>query len=280
LCISFCFSKILALQEWGHESGINLHGAPYDFRYGPQSQPGDFHGKLKELVEEAHAQNGDRVTLLAHSMGGIMAHDFLRQQSQAWKARHIRQLVTLSTPWKGTVTMLHAVLSGYTWGFSLGSEEVRRAQRYAESGFALLPSSTNWGEHEVIVQAAERNYTTREYEALLQDAGFQTGFQIYERLKSSLDDLVHPGVPVHCFYVHGIPTPHTLVYEDNFDEQPTHLFEDGDGSVLIRSLRACDVWHSSEHPLNIVAFNSMNHNQMISSEEVMKKLHRIILGAH
>ncbi|ELU02908.1 hypothetical protein CAPTEDRAFT_24117, partial [Capitella teleta] len=271
-----------AFNSWGYSSGLNLFGAPYDFRYGPTSQPNNFNSRLKKLIENAHDQSsGEPVTLLAHSMGGIMAHYFLQSQSQEWKDRYVRSLVTLSTPWRGSVAMVHAVLSGYAWGYDRESllEPIRRTQRNAQSGFALFPSPGSWGKDEVLVQTAQRNYTAYEYEAMMNDIGFAQGFQMWN---DSIYDMSHPGVKVNCYYGDKLPTPQTLVYgEGKFpDSQPEHVSADGDNTVLTRSLRGCEDWKNtalgSKYPVTVEAFDYVTHNQMIKDEKVLKYLEKII----
>lgn len=69
--------------------------------------------KLKALVEETYDMNNQSaVTLMVHSMGGSMALHFLRGQSQDWKNRYVRRLVSLSTPWGGAVKALKAFAIG------------------------------------------------------------------------------------------------------------------------------------------------------------------------
>lgn len=69
--------------------------------------------RLRELVEATHrANNAARVSLVAHSMGGVMALRFLRLQSAAWKATYIRRLVSLSAPWGGSVKALKVFAIG------------------------------------------------------------------------------------------------------------------------------------------------------------------------
>lgn len=73
----------------------------------------DFFPKLKALVEESYAANNNTpATLLVHSMGGSMALHFLRLQTQAWKDKYIRRMVSLSTPWGGSVKALKVFAIG------------------------------------------------------------------------------------------------------------------------------------------------------------------------
>ena len=48
-------------------------------------------------------ENGNTpVLLVSHSMGSIMTLYFLTKQSQAWKDKHIRSLISIAGVWGGT----------------------------------------------------------------------------------------------------------------------------------------------------------------------------------
>lgn len=64
----------------------------------------DYFVKLKALIEETYEQNSnERVMMVAHSMGGPMSLYFLNLQTQAWKDKYIKCLVSLSGAWGGSV---------------------------------------------------------------------------------------------------------------------------------------------------------------------------------
>jgi lysophospholipase III len=64
----------------------------------------DYFYRLKLLVEDTYTINNDsKVSLLAHSMGGLMSLYFLQRQNSTWKDKYIERLVTMSTPWGGAV---------------------------------------------------------------------------------------------------------------------------------------------------------------------------------
>lgn len=71
--------------------------------------------KLKALVEETYEMNDKSpVALLAHSMGGPMSLYFLHQQTQAWKDKYIRSLITLSGAWGGSAKAIKVYAVGKT----------------------------------------------------------------------------------------------------------------------------------------------------------------------
>ena len=68
---------------------------------------------MKTLVEQTYTMNNaTRVILMGHSMGCPVLLYFLHQQTQAWKDKFVRSLVTLSGPWGGAVKTLRLMASG------------------------------------------------------------------------------------------------------------------------------------------------------------------------
>ena len=63
---------IETLQKSGYTIGVNLHGAPYDWRLAPDGHaaPGQYYDKLKALIESSVTNNGRKAVIVTHSLGG------------------------------------------------------------------------------------------------------------------------------------------------------------------------------------------------------------------
>lgn len=133
---SVYFAKIAdRLVKLGYKRGVDMHGAPYDFRKAasrPETLPmhleccmmmmflfnlidehGDFFKQLKALVEDTYKKNGNkRVIFVCHSMGSPMTLYFLNGQTQAWKDKYVKAFVTLAGVWGGTVRALKVYAVG------------------------------------------------------------------------------------------------------------------------------------------------------------------------
>ncbi|KAL9958911.1 hypothetical protein ACROYT_G035986 [Oculina patagonica] len=82
------------LVSWGYERGVTVRAAPYDFRYGPETE---YLAKLKELIEDTYSANGNKkITLMSHSLGCPYSLVFLNKQNKDWKDKYILQWITLS----------------------------------------------------------------------------------------------------------------------------------------------------------------------------------------
>lgn len=64
-------------------------------------------------MEQTYEENNKQpVILIAHSMGALMALHFLNQQDQGWKDQHIKNMVTLSGAWGGSMKAIKVYAIG------------------------------------------------------------------------------------------------------------------------------------------------------------------------
>ncbi|KAI8428336.1 hypothetical protein MSG28_002528 [Choristoneura fumiferana] len=234
-----------ALVKIGYVRNVSIKGAPYDFRKAP-NENADFFVKLKTLVEETYTTNNKTaVTLLVHSMGGSMALHFLRLQKQPWKDQYIRRLISLSAPWGGAVKALKVFAIGDDLGSLILRESVMRAEQITCPSLAwLLPSPLFWKPAEVLVQTDKFNYTINDLQKLFTDMDLPNAWEMRKDTEQYTRDFSAPGVEVHCVYGYNISTVERLVYKPGtwLDGYPTLSGGDGDGTVNLRSLTACEHW--------------------------------------
>ncbi|XP_063529576.1 phospholipase A2 group XV-like [Cydia strobilella] len=234
-----------ALVKIGYVRNVSIRGAPYDFRRAP-NENAEFFVKLKTLVEDTYnINNKTSVTLLVHSMGGSMALHFLQLQTQAWKDQYIRRLLSLSTPWAGAVKALKTFAIGDDLGSRVLRESVLRAQQITCPSLAwLLPSPLFWKPQEVLVQTDKYNYTINDLQKLFTDMNLPNAWEMRKDTDQFRTDFSAPGVEVHCVYGYNISTVDRLVYSGGtwLDGYPVLSPGDGDGTVNVRSLSACEHW--------------------------------------
>jgi len=203
-----------------------------------------------------------------------MALYFLSLQPDDWKVRYIAGLVTVNTPWSGTVMVLEMHAAGVNWDInSIDRLTIRGQQRSYETGVMLLPHSDAWNSHDVIVSTPSRNYTVNDYKVFFDDMGYPLGRQRLAAMSSArvqFSSLAPPGVPVFCAYSVGVPTPEVLVYEtdDGFpDLRPKQIMGDGDGTVNERSLAMCKRWVglNNGHSVTVKEYDGrVSHNDLLS----------------
>lgn len=124
--------------------------------------------KLTPLIEYAYNLNDETpVTFIAHSMGGLMLLQYLQSKELTWKDKYIRQVITLNTPWGGSVQSILATAVGYNFGSSLiNGLTMREVQRSCPSVMWLMPSDLFWKPDEVLVKTDHKNYTLSNFEEL------------------------------------------------------------------------------------------------------------------
>ena len=278
---------ISELEEWGYIRNQNVLGAPYDFRFAPHSLS-EYFRSLTSLIEDTYRKNGNaRVTLLAHSMGGIVALYFLNNQSQAWKDYYIHRFVSMNAPWKGTVVITQALASGFNWGQDdVDPWMIREQQRTQESNTLLLPSPGTWRHNDVIVQTPTRNYTARDLRAeFFDDIGFPIGRDFVGNILGKREYVQrNPGVKMYCLYTHGVPTSETIIYKKGFhiEKQPAEYIKgDGDGTVNYKSLRGCRGLrlHTGRRPRSSVylrGFRGPSHDGIFTDERAQDLLRNIL----
>jgi len=262
----------------GYVRGDTIRAAPYDFRFGPQSQQVYF-DKLRMLIEETFVKSDSkRVSLVTHSMGGLLCLYFLQSQSQEWLQQYVHSFIPLNTPWRGAVILLNTYASGYNLGIDMIDPLViREQQRSSETGVYLMPLEHTWIDtNQVLVQTPEMNYTVKDYGRFFDDIGFSQGMEMMENIKEFVN-LTHPGVDTFCIYSLGLETPEKLIYDAGFpDNQPRRIMGDGDGSITKDSLEACRYFINNKSD-KIKTFNNITHGGILKDDEVLKYIKSLVM---
>ena len=240
----------------------------------------NFYEPLRRLVESTYEQNGGRqVALLAHSMGGLLAHYFLQKQNATWRRTYIHSLITLNTPWGGVVDMLEAMVSGYTWGLDLHTNSFRKMQRTCEAGVFLLPTEAGWDGNATILSAGGKNYTVKDYDALFDDIRYPVAKAMRRKVLRERLPLDNPGVDTWCLYGAGVDTPDTLVYESGKfpDGPPRRIMGRGDGTANLRSASLCREWRdTAEGVVRTMELHGVTHAGILSTAELVSALSEIL----
>ncbi|KAG0455683.1 hypothetical protein HPP92_023471 [Vanilla planifolia] len=277
-------SLVSALEQLGYRDGYNLFGAPYDFRYGlaahghPSSVGTQYLRDLRDLIELAAAANGGRpVVLICHSLGGLFALHLLDRSSHSWRQQFVKHLVSLSTPWAGTVQEMLCFASGYSLGIPIVDPlTVREEQRSSESNLWLLPAHRVFGEMPLVF-ANNKSYSARDIPDFLNDIGFEEGVLPYKtRIHPLVATAPEPeGVSVTCIVGLGIDTPETLFYlRKGFEVQPDVLYGDGDGTVNVASLLALekDWTEAARKHLKVIKLYGISHNSILKDKAAIQKI--------
>lgn len=215
--ITTYFGKIseALVKTAGYTRGVNIKGAPYDWRKAP-NELYPFYQNLTRLVEETYYQNGGtRVMFCAHSMGNPVLLYFLNNYvNYSWKEKFVQSFVSLAAVWGGAAKPVRLMTSGDNLDIIVVKPLTARPyQRSASSTAWLMPSDQFWDADEILVSTPERNYTVNDYEQLFEDLGFQDGWEMRKNTWSINYELNPPDVELHALYGVGMKTPAGFIWD-------------------------------------------------------------------
>ena len=241
-----------------------------------------YYTALQKLIDDTYMRNNNTpVTLVTHSMGGPITHYFLSHfVPQEWKVSRIKQFISLSGVFGGSVKALKALVSGEAElaKHFVSSQSLRELGRSLPSLVWLIPSSL-WNNTEVVLTTGRRNYTARDVLDLFNDLDYVNGTRMYKELRNISDDFSAPNVTHYCFYGNKVNTIERLVYGDNFpDKDPVYESTgDGDGTVNIRSLESCSVWKSRQkYAVYLKSFDGVKHFSIVKNKDVLREIEKLV----
>lgn len=278
----------------GYTRGENIHGAPYDFRRAA-NEHGEYFTQVKGLIEETFERNNQtQVVLVCHSMGSIMMHYFLQQQTPAWKEKHIRALVSVAGVWGGTARALKVFAVGDNLDSWFLNSKNLLWERTNPSLAWLMPQQGFWSDDEVLVETEKKNFTRRNIGEFFDGYKEHNMAMMVEDTKGLLGGLPPPQVEVFCIHGSQVNTTERVIYPPGsfpptlaarrqkppssnksnnlkwwpFPTEPSLVKGDGDGTVNIRSLKGCLKWDGAQkQAVHHKVFKGINHVDMLRREE-------------
>jgi len=276
------------LEAAKYKVGVDLHGAPYDWRLAGDGHtlPGQYYSKLRSLIEATVVRNnGTAAFLIGHSLGCPTTLYFLSLQSTAWLSKHVAGFIALAGVWGGSTKMVLSIVSGDNFGAPVPDDYLRRVQRSAASGAWMLPEPATFDPALPIVRTTSRNYTSADMLALFADLGLSQTAAIYNKLhddKVALDQLPRPQVPTTVIWGHGVKTSEAYVYDKplapGFVGAPAHMeYGDGDGVVnLVSSLEPLRRWPKAGPPVTFHNFSGLAHFDAVKDDNVRQLIFQVL----
>ncbi len=121
------------------EEGRNWFDYPYDWRRDNRVHGRQLAQRAPKWLDAWKKYSGNKdakLVLLAHSMGGLVARDFL-ERHEGWKIT--RHLITFGTPYRGSLNAVSTLVNGMEKGFGPLSVDVSAMLRSFPSMHQLLP---------------------------------------------------------------------------------------------------------------------------------------------
>ncbi|KAI6706248.1 hypothetical protein NL676_009210 [Syzygium grande] len=98
-CVSYFHDMIVEMIKWGFQEGKTLFGFGYDFR-----QSNRFQETLERLAAKLesvyNAAGGKKITIISHSMGGLLVKCFMCLQSDIF-AKYVKNWIAIAAPFQG-----------------------------------------------------------------------------------------------------------------------------------------------------------------------------------
>jgi pimeloyl-ACP methyl ester carboxylesterase len=298
---SWQFQGILtAAAAMGYTDGVNMLGAPYDFRkITSPSVWREYCRSLKALVE--HFGSSSKVVLLSHSMGSALLLTFLvlylpkvmsPRKVAAWKETYIQRWVTVNGAFGGAGKALRSFLSGDNNGMGYicdtGCHDWYQPLLENASGVLwMLPHPQVFSSKAPIVTIGTSAYSAAEVPALLEKVS-PLAAAAYRDTVVPLLTVDPPGVPVVCVTSTQPGTPVQCTYPDEAlhfsavtmtDERVYYAHESphvqhmcGDGTVPYVSLMVPQRWMDQGAPVTFIRLNQENvaHTSILIEPEPVK----------
>jgi pimeloyl-ACP methyl ester carboxylesterase len=198
------FSELLNLMiNSGYVENSDLFVFPYDWRMSNSYNTLLLAEKIEDILEET---NAEKVDIVAHSMGGILAKTYLVEAGEG----KVDQLIFLGTPHLGAPKSYKALMYGDDLGYSvaflgLNPSRAKIITQNMPAVYELLPSQKYINDNGgyVINQENENNPITLSYvetkNKMISDGRNISMFPFAENLHDEIDDLDLSGIEVHNF---------------------------------------------------------------------------------
>ena len=239
-----------------------------------------YFGQVKTLIETMFDKNGQkRVTIVAHSYGGLLMVYFLRNEvNQKWKKKYIKAFIPLGSPFGGATKIVGAlaygelpidlILPSLT---TMLNEYLRPVIRTFPSLYFLAPRPDVF-QDKVLVEKGTSSYTAKHFKNILT---YRYGFDRYQATQDNNKDYSpsNPGVPTYCMYGTGRTTPDSYEVKKSGKLKKTNTVKRGDGTVDRVSLDECRKWSTK-----VTTFPGVNHQGVLKDKAVLNAISDIVLS--
>lgn len=226
------------LESEGYVEDDSLFEYAYDWRLDIQTVADE----LREKIEEVKAITGaEKVDVVAHSMGGLLTKDFLKDN-----ATSVGKFIDIGTPHVGSPKSLITLEEGETGIYLLNKGTIKFISQNMPSVYELLPSEAYFADGDYYVWdgvGKNERLSFEETKNYLKSSGRnQTLVDLADDFHRELDDVNPADYGVKTYNVVGCGTP-TLGKFYLLDDSPTHPVYNiglinGDGTVPAKSASA------------------------------------------
>lgn len=216
------------MQNWQTQYGITATTTPYDWRldfdtllskgrklpdgsisYIDAPEAGHDPYIIETLKQLAATSKTGKVTIIAHSMGGLVAKDLMAKMGDASTSAYIDKVILVASPQAGTPEALAGLLHGTDQGlpnslplldYGLTPQVARQLGNNMPSAYTLLPSARYFTQVNEPVATFDPvtlpDYVQRYGTSVVHSQDRQDAFldDTYQHVASTSDDLKHPAL--------------------------------------------------------------------------------------
>jgi len=284
--ISYYHQMIVKFKGLGYVDGENLFGAGFDWKEVPSEK---LINDLKELIEKAvKKNNGSKVVLIAHSMGGPYMYYFLMRQTPGWIKENVHMFIPIAPAWMGASKAFDYMLMGVDADVPLAGKYFAPLMRHIAGCWFLLPYAKAFP-NMTLASTPSKTYTFDMLKDLLNDGNMsyvegklRASRKFYEDLK---DFERFPGVPVREFHGYNKKTVYGLEFmndikphdPDGMWEAASRIYGDGDATVPLPSLLyAVNKWKDKHEDVEVYSYKDLDHMDVIQDHGILEKIADLI----
>ena len=247
----FFNSLISTLETTGYGVDVDLFTFPYDWRLDISVVTSE----LKEKIDEIKAQTGaEKIDLIAHSMGGLLVKEYLKQ----YGGNSIDKFIDVGTPHSGSPKALKILGYGDNIGasilyglFGLNTQKVKEISQNMPAVYQLLPSQkyfNDTGYYVLDMTNGNNRYDFEQTKDYLKSQGRNSILvDRADEFHQEIDNLdpADYGVETYNFIGCGTPTiGQFYILEDG--EHPIYNIRmiNGDGTVPLKSAEAISAFNT------------------------------------
>ncbi len=298
---------------------------PYDWRlsiedivYGNTKLATTTASLIDSVIKLSNNSKNGKVTIVAHSNGGLIAKMLLKALDDIGKSDLIDQIITIGTPELGTPQAIPAILHGYQQsilnGFLLSENIARNLSKFSLGALGLLPSKAFFEKNKfdiIVDNYSIKHRTINNYDnfiKFLTDNSFSKdttsditipitlNSSLLNRVESIHESMGKWSLPsttrLTTLLGWGIPTTKSLFYEKDKHckdknkrkckiDYNTILTSSGDGTVITNSVSDSDsITYINLRDINSSTKESIEHANILESSTILDELRNMIMNTN
>lgn len=287
------FENIIATVEKqnGYTRDVDMVAAPFDFRLAP-NELGEFFKQLEDLIAAHYILNNYRpVTIVCHSMGCLNTVLLLNNKTQNWRDVYVRRLITLGAPWQGSFKAISSMLFGDNLGIPLlNGKKLHELQSSFPSLMYLFPREPAFSANRTLLQHPKlgHNISLSNLDEMFANTRMLDQGDMWQTTRAIAAQIRAPQVELWCLYGSGVDTPAKITYTSSSSSQTqadllndayVETQGDGDGTVNLESLRACEEFAAQqEQPVYTRMFDKVDHIDILRGSDAAQFISTHILA--